>query len=1596
MTMFWKRLLCIALILAMSLSAPIALAAEKTTLTVELIGLYAQSSGGNQANRMTGDFEVLQNGQVIAVAHAGEAAALDVSGQVTLRPVKGSMAPELRANDLGYTAFVRAGEANAVPVMVFADAGLFTVEAGQQASFTLTDPEEPNGKPVLSFDTDETGHYALPVAIPAGIYTLTMVKPAKGWAEKTVEIKTYSGADSIVHIDAAYQYVPPVAVEETVEEKAEVSPEPATATAKTTEVKNTASPTAAPTATPTVPPTVPPTAEPTTAPTAKPTSTPTATPAPTATPRIPVGTMSIEVIGGQTEISYHLTVKGQEVTGQIASGKTVQLTDIPADDYLVTVTLPDGVVLTSLNGFEQHRTGEYQWMASVADGEDSLYRILLNRTGSVQGRIENVEGSVSITASSDSGESSIFSMGDYVLSGLVPGVYTITWQLPAGTYTGETVQFSSNKEGVTAAMTAVVTGGDAMTLPTITRILRGEVSGMMTDSSGKPAANLSITLTDETGAQVASAVSGTKGEWSVTNLPYGDYIVRYHENGYAAERITISDASRHVTLVASAAEPTKITVYTFLDANNNGTRSNNEDSFAAVRVELISLLDGTTVVAGGETNTQGQATLQAPAGTYLLRAYAPAEYGFGKKGSKLSETHSIMTDTPERVQISTPLSLTAGETAEVGVGLVKVGSVTGTVWLDENADGLWQADEPGVAGMRITLKGVRNSDVYETLTDENGEFSFRQLSNGTYDLTYCVPDEYVFTVKANGNMEQRSRMTTEKEREGVDRIEIEGGESLTDRNVGLIDGAIIEGICFLDANYNGVYDEGEIGLSGVELRLTRQSNNVLLQTATSDANGVYRFYGQRGSTFGIRAQLPSGYSYSIEGDGEMGNRFTTKEKNEREHKIGDITLENGEHTTVMLGAIAFGSMTGVVYRDDDYSGAWQTGEALVQGVNVTLYNAAGERIASSKTNRSGTYLFDDLVPGEYTLRMTPENGYAFTALGDGNVMQTTADGKGVSRTIVLDNGQNLTQLNIGQMRPAKVAGIVFADENDNGLMDKKEKGLVGTTVRLMNAAGEFAAVTIGEAGDFAFPAMIPGEYYLAYELPEGCVYSNVTKDGHGIEGGRTESFTVAANATYTAPLCGGLYLSRITGAAYADPNGNGVLDAGETFQPGVTLILTPERSDLSALTVVTGEDGSFAFENIRPDTYSLTVQCPAGSVLSRIHGVDLPLKQGKAEQTVPLKVTMGSAWTEQFLGCVLPSSWSGDAYYDENDNGLRDAADSVAPGETVWLMDASTGELLISAMTDENGRFTMEGIAPGHYRLAFPMTEGLRVPRGGGDFTAQKDCLVTDILEIWSSGAYTGATLAIVRETELSGHVWLARGNKTEALAEVPVQLLSADGAVLAQTTSDADGAYHFPGLMPADYRIRAVLPASVLAVYAGDPLMREGGLVSIVTANDGQNLVSDVITVRMAKHQRNLDIGAVLPGKLGDRVWLDLNKNGLQDGDEEGVPNITIVLLQNGETVATTTSDQYGFYVFEGIYPTEYTLHVTWPEQIVPTVPRTDLNLIVSILWEDGSTLPVLVPSDGANYNADLGFVLVNPDEYPAGYGEGATQDWTYEKPKK
>ncbi len=84
-------------------------------------------------------------------------------------------------------------------------------------------------------------------------------------------------------------------------------------------------------------------------------------------------------------------------------------------------------------------------------------------------------------------------------------------------------------------------------------------------------------------------------------------------------------------------------------------------------------------------------------------------------------------------------------------GLWKGNGLGDYVWLDDNADGIQQAGEPGIAGVTVTLS--KGATVYTTTTDANGFYFFADiydLANGGYTLTFATPTGYAPTLSNQG------------------------------------------------------------------------------------------------------------------------------------------------------------------------------------------------------------------------------------------------------------------------------------------------------------------------------------------------------------------------------------------------------------------------------------------------------------------------------------------------------------------------------------------------------------------------------------------------------------------------------------------------------------------------------------------------------------------------------------------------------------------------------------------------------------------------------------------------------------------------------
>ncbi len=100
--------------------------------------------------------------------------------------------------------------------------------------------------------------------------------------------------------------------------------------------------------------------------------------------------------------------------------------------------------------------------------------------------------------------------------------------------------------------------------------------------------------------------------------------------------------------------------------------------------------------------------------------------------------------------------------------------------------------------------------------------------------------------------------------------------------------------------------------------------------------------------------------------------------------------------------------------------------------------------------------------------------------------------------------------------------------------------------------------------------------------------------------------------------------------------------------------------------------------------------------------------------------------------------------------------------------------------------------------------------------------------------------------------------------------------------------AYAFTGLFPGVYTVQFDLP-NANYVYA----RQNAAAATDLTDSDADRTTGRTGSYTLTANQtdNSVDAGMMLRASLGDFVWNDVNGNGIQDGGETGVQNVTVTL---------------------------------------------------------------------------------------------------------
>ncbi|HET6523571.1 SdrD B-like domain-containing protein [Sphingopyxis sp.] len=769
----------------------------------------------------------------------------------------------------------------------------------------------------------------------------------------------------------------------------------------------------------------------------------------------------------------------------------------------------------------------------------------------------------------------------------------------------------------------------------------------------------------------------------------------------------------------------------------------------------------------------------------------------------------------------TGVVIAAGTTAErydfgaTGEGL------SGYVYVDRNNNGVRDDGEPGISGVTVTLSGqtgggqdVCTIATCTATTDAGGNFIFINVPGSSaagYTLTEQAQSSaplsgYGDGADAPGTVEGSPRGTA-----GNDVISgiVLGAGELGINNAFGERGSSLAGSVYIDGNDDGVRQGGETALPGVMVTLSGTSASgedictlraaldpALGCTTTTGPDGSYRFDDLPAGTYTLTEDQPSVYADGREtagtpagtvNNGSFGGTPAT-------NRVASIALGGGvAGTGYDFGERAI-TISGRVYLDPERDGA-DNNETGIPGVTITL-RQGGTVVATTTTGPDGSYRFENLPAGSYTVEETQPAGYGSSTPN--------------SQSVNVSAGQNQS-IDFGETN-SSLAGSVFVDSNNDGVRQPGESGIEGVTVRLTGTDEAGTAVdrtlTTDADGNYRFGDLLAGTYALAETQPVGF--------GDGGESAGTSGGSVANDSIAAIALAAGIDASDYVfgevgqgqgGTVYVDTNRNGVQDPGEPGIPGVTVEL--QRPDGSVVqTVTTGPDGRYDFADIEAGDYVIVETQPAG--------------YGDAAENpanrVPLTVGVGSPVTPINFGERV-GSIAGLVYNDSNGNGQRDPNEPAIPGVTLTLngSDARGNPVTRTAVSGPDGSYLFTGLPGGGYTIVETQ------PDGYGDGTDTPGS---------SGGAAAGDTISAINLTaadeatgylfgeqgegaRVAGRVWMdsdhdrALDNGEPVQADWVVELLLGD-ALIATTTTAADGSYAFNGVAPGSgYEIRFRNPES-------------------------------------------------------------------------------------------------------------------------------------------------------------------------------------------
>jgi len=1306
------------------------------------------------------------------------------------------------------------------------------------------------------------------------------------------------------------------------------------------------------------------------------------------------GVMDANETGRYAGLNVSLQTVSGEVIDTVRTGADGRYAfdTISGGEYLVRFDAGDGVVFSSGRLYSEHavsgvrdtRYGTSEELVIDGDHTDYVIHVGCIFASEIFGSVfERVEGEAQTgfggltielrSASADEDDEPLVvvtgGMGEFSFGRLLPGRYEITLEVPQGYLCREAAENRIVAEielssGQTHAFGALLLEKEAA----IQGAVRVDEDGDGTieeDAQVLSGVRVALLASDGTHTErIAETLTGADGQYVFEHLYPGEYSVlfeldgewaftRYGEDSDVYGAVSQSGTTRTFILEpgqtaydisAGVTMPAKLSVAVFEDTQYDGQKGIYEKMLPGVKVSLIRRENG--------QDAQEITYTTAESGIVLFESVSPGEYvlsyelpGLWRSTKQvLSESYpvSCVPQSSESAGRSEPFTLGMSNRDEkLYIGATLSGAISGIVYYDDDADA--KRDEGEAACADVLIELISGEDVIvQTAADESGSYVFAGIAPGRYTVRFTALEGCGFsgterTAARGGVLESDRNISSTRV------ITVMGGQTTASIDAGVVRLSSISGVIWEDQSGDCLLDGAERAMSGLSIHLMDGAGRNIRYTTKTDENGRFTFAHLKPATYKIRVDAPEGYVFS--GAIADGALALETQRDGRGYSMPFALLGGVNVDGVSFGLLTQGTIGGFVWEDSDFNGRMGGDEPGLRSVTVKLLDAGGNEIASRQTMRSGEFTFDQLMPGDYSIRVTLDDGYVFTSGGAESIAPHGEAGSADIPVGTLGMGGTIADVRIGALKTATVGGVAWMDLDDDGRRQPDDQGAAGVRVVLTMTDGADAGIayetTTDETGAYRFAGVTPGKAELAFELTDGHAFAKKVSGTRRVSivdkidalTAKADPIDVISGENRMDLDVGVVRVGSVRGLIWEDAAYDGRFADEEPGVAGAVVELIDTVTDHVVGEMTTDESGAYVIGFVRKGEYRLRVTLPDGRIFTRSGESAIDHVDTSTAQTGTFVLAMGDSTDGLDIGAIVPSVISGRVVVDENEDGIGSEAENGLSGAAVTAMQGGT--IVATAYADADGRFSFDTLRPGTYRLRYVLDDKTLFAHGVSLNMTDADALEAETgeYELAMGQQILVENVPVVRAARIAGSAWMdenVSGTKDvqeATMSGVTAQLLGGDGQLLAQVKMGSDGGYAFERLRSGTYSIRFALPGGVLFTdYTG----RAGdSCVPVVQGSMGE---TDPFMLAMGEQKNDMNVGGILPGRIGDTVWYDKDGNGLQDYKEPLVPGVSLTLLyvaadgQMTET-ATVSSDQYGYYAFEALRPGTYVLRLNAQE---------------------------------------------------------------------